>query len=113
MKDRNKLRIAGLAVIGYLVAVSILIAREEIAAIYFIFAIVIEFLIIAYWGYLLIKIRRNIRQKHRSRSLTKVNKSIEKEFDYYCSNCLYQANIKFKTCPKCETGRAVKINATK
>lgn len=109
MEDKSKLRLVGLAILGYLIVVSILIARAEIAGIYFVIAVLIEFLIILYWGYLLIKIRRAIRQKLRSKSKPVDLNGIEKEFEYYCSNCLYQANKNFKTCPKCELGRAVKI----
>lgn len=111
MEDKSKLRLVGLAFLGYLVVVSILIAREVITGFYFIPAVVIEVLIIAYWGLLLIKIRRKIRQKLRSKSKPAVVKGTDKEFEYYCSNCLYQANVNFKTCPKCETGKAVKIKS--
>ncbi len=109
MEDKSKLRIVGLAILGYLIVVSILIARDEISGLYFIPVVVIEFLIIVYWGYLLIKIRRSIRQKLRSKSKPVDLNGIEKEFEYYCSNCLYQANTNFKTCPKCDSGKAVKI----
>ena len=108
MDRKIKIRVSSIAILVYLVIVTVLIARGDITGIYIFFAIVGISLLNAYWGLNIIHLRREIRAKQKKRSLPEALRNLDKEFDYYCPSCLYQANIDFKSCPKCRDGRATK-----
>ena len=109
MVSKLKIRIINFTILVYLILIGMLIIRGELLGIYFIAALVIEILLISYWSYLILKVRIKIKQDQRVQSANNKPQSIEKDYDYYCPNCLYQSNINFKLCPKCKTGTAIKI----
>lgn len=111
MDRKNKIRYSGFAILFYLILIyfiGVTYVPEDITGIYIFFAIVGISLLNAYWGLNIIELRREIRAKRKKRSLPEALRNLDKEFDYYCPSCLYQANIDFKKCPKCKNGKAVK-----
>jgi len=111
MDRKSKIRVSGFAILIYLVIaylVGVAYVPEDMFGIYIFVAIVGMSILNAYWGLNIIELRREVRAKRKQRTLPEPLRSLDKEFDYYCPSCLYQANVDFKKCPKCKDGRATK-----
>jgi hypothetical protein len=111
MDTKSKVRYSGFAILFYLMvaySVGVHYVHEDMVGIYIFFAIVGISILNAYWGLNIIKLRREVRERRKKRTLPEPLRNLDKEFDYYCPSCLYQANVDFKKCPKCKNGIAKK-----
>jgi hypothetical protein len=111
MDTKSKVRYSGFGILLYLILtflLGIIFVPDDMIGIYIFIVIVGISLLNAYWGLNIIRLRREVRERRKKRTLPEPLRNLDKEFDYYCPSCLYQANVDFKTCPKCKRAKAVK-----
>jgi hypothetical protein len=111
MDTKSNVRISGFAILIYLViaySIGVYYVHEEMVGIYIFIAIIGISILNAFWGLNIIKLRHEVREKRKKRTLPEPIRNLDKEYDYYCPSCLYQANEDFKRCPKCYNANAEK-----